>query len=243
MSQNMLSLEFENLPVRSVVGDSGETLWVAKDICDILGYANHNDALKLHCGGVAKSYPIPDSLGRLQETRVIGESDVFKLISRCTLPAAEKFNNWLFGEVLPSIKKTGTYTLPNSRSNQVVGDLLLTESTTRQVLLSELLKEHAGKIESLMVWGEAANDRMDRCERIVKGLAQGVADALMRCEVLEARVATLESALADHRQSVSIARIDLIGKAVGRAERAAERLQARIRPLEKFIAAAGAAAA
>lgn len=242
MSQNMLSLEFENLPVRSIVDESGKTLWVAKDICDILGYANHADALATHCKGVAVRYPL-QTTGGIQEVRVIGESDVFKLISRCTLPAAEKFNNWLFGEVLPSIKKTGTYTLPSSRPNHVAGDLLLTESTTRQVLLSELLNEHAGKIESLMVWGEAANDRMDRCERIVKGLAQGVADALMRCEVLEARVATLESALADHRQSVSIARIDLIGKAVGRAERAAERLQARIRPLEKFIAAAGAAAA
>lgn len=57
MSQNMLSLEFENLPVRSVVGDSGETLWVAKDICDILGYTNSSKALSDHCKGVTISYP------------------------------------------------------------------------------------------------------------------------------------------------------------------------------------------
>ncbi len=63
MSQSMLSLEFENLPVRSVVDDSGETLWVAKDICDILGYANHSDALKMHCKGVAKSYPLQTAGG------------------------------------------------------------------------------------------------------------------------------------------------------------------------------------
>lgn len=111
MSENMLSLEFENLPVRSIVNESGETLWVAKDICDILGYTNSSKALSDHCNGVTISYPIPDSLGREQHTRVIGESDVFKLISRCTLPAAEKFNRWLFGEVLPSIRKTGGYSL------------------------------------------------------------------------------------------------------------------------------------
>lgn len=113
MSRNMLSLEFENLPVRSIVDDSGETLWVAKDICDILGYANHSDVLKTHCKGVAKSYPL-QTAGGIQEVRVIGESDVFKLIRRCTLPAAEKFNNWLFGEVLPSIRKTGAYVHPNA---------------------------------------------------------------------------------------------------------------------------------
>ena len=106
MSQNMLSLEFENLPVRSIVDDSGETLWVAKDICDILGYANHSDALKTHCKGAAKYYPL-QTAGGIQEVRVIGESDVFKLISRCTLPAAEKFNNWLFGDELQPESESG----------------------------------------------------------------------------------------------------------------------------------------
>ena len=96
MSKNMLSLEFENLPVRSIVDDAGQTLWVAKDICDILNYVDHINAIKDHCRGVAIYHPIPDSLGRMQETRVLNESGVFKLISRCTLPAAEKFNNWLY---------------------------------------------------------------------------------------------------------------------------------------------------
>ncbi|AAF84472.1 phage-related protein [Xylella fastidiosa 9a5c] len=98
---------FESQAVRTVVDDHGEVWFVGKDVADVLGYANHNDALGAHCKGVAKRYPLPDSLGRLQYFRIISEPDMFRLIAGSKLPAAERFERWVFEGVLPTIHKTG----------------------------------------------------------------------------------------------------------------------------------------
>ena len=102
----------DSVEVRTVTDDSGEVLFVGKDVCKALGYSNHNDAMNDHCRGVAKRYPILDSLGRTQEARVLTEADVLRLIVNSKLPAAEAFERWVFEEVLPSIRKTGSYAMP-----------------------------------------------------------------------------------------------------------------------------------
>ena len=66
--------------------------------------------MKQHCRGVAKRYPIVDSLGRTQEARGLTEPDMYRLIAGSQLPAAQRFETWVFDEVLPSIRKTGGYT-------------------------------------------------------------------------------------------------------------------------------------
>ena len=79
----------DSVEVRTVTDDGGEVLFVGKDVCKALGYSNHNDAMNDHCRGVAKRYPILDSLGRTQEARVLTEADVLRLIVNSKLPAAE----------------------------------------------------------------------------------------------------------------------------------------------------------
>lgn len=105
--------QFESYSVRVVVGGNGEPLFVGKDLCDALGYANPADAMSQHCKGVAKRYPLQTPGGR-QEVRVLTEADMFRLIVNSTLPAAERFEGWVFEEVLPSIRKTGSYTAPGA---------------------------------------------------------------------------------------------------------------------------------
>jgi hypothetical protein len=61
-----------------------------------------------HCKGVTKRYPL-STAGGIQELRVIAEPDVLRLIVNCTLPAAERFERLVFEEILPSIRKTGSY--------------------------------------------------------------------------------------------------------------------------------------
>ena len=112
----IVPFNFESTTLRVVTGDNGEPLFVGKDLCEALGYANHNDAIKQHCRGVAKRYPIVDSLGRTQEARVLTEADMFRLIVNSNLPAAERFEAWVFEEVLPSIRKTGSYTAKPARA-------------------------------------------------------------------------------------------------------------------------------
>ena len=97
--------------IRAVELD-GAPWFVGKDIAEALGYKDTVNAIKQHCKGVAKHHPIIDSLGRNQEVRIINEPDMLRLIVNSTLPAAEKFERWVFEDVLPSIRKTGSYAAP-----------------------------------------------------------------------------------------------------------------------------------
>lgn len=104
---------FENAQFGAIrtVEDEGQILFCGKDIAAALGYANTKDALARHCkqDGVVKRYPIIDSLGREQQARFITEGDLYRLAANSKLPSAQKFESWVFDEVLPSIHRDGAY--------------------------------------------------------------------------------------------------------------------------------------
>lgn len=91
------------------VADGGEVRFCAKDITSALGYTNGSKAVSDHCRGLTKRYPIVDSLGRTQNATFISEPDVFRLIVSSKLPTAQRFEAWVFEEVLPSIRRHGGY--------------------------------------------------------------------------------------------------------------------------------------
>ncbi|HOB66631.1 BRO family protein [Ottowia sp.] len=95
-------IELEKLPIR-VVAIDGEVWFVGKDVAEVLGYKDATNAMKQHCRGVAKHHPILDSLGRTQEARILSEPDVLRLIVSSKLPAAARFESWVFDEVLPTL--------------------------------------------------------------------------------------------------------------------------------------------
>lgn len=100
-----------NQPVR-VETIGGEPWFVVKDLCDILKHSNHKVAIQpLDEDEVRKVY-LTDSLGRQQETLLVSESGMYSLIIRSNKPEAKAFRKWVTGEVLPSIRKTGSYSLP-----------------------------------------------------------------------------------------------------------------------------------
>lgn len=82
----------------------------ATDCAKCLGYKNTNDAIKTHCkkDGVA-FHEVIDSLGRNQQMKFISEGNLYRLISKSKLPEAEKFETWIFDEVLVDIRKNGIY--------------------------------------------------------------------------------------------------------------------------------------
>ena len=105
-----------------VLEEDGRTLFCGSDVAKALGYARPNDAIAAHCRATVKrSTPIS---GKMQEINFISEGDVYRLITHSKLPAAEKFESWVFDEVIPSIRKTGGEYCRFSRRNQ--GSLLLT---------------------------------------------------------------------------------------------------------------------
>ena len=84
--------------------------FVATDIAKCLGYANTSKAINDHCRWVTKSYiPHPQNENKVLEVNAIPESDMYRLIVNSKLPNAEKFESWVFDEVLPTIRKTGGY--------------------------------------------------------------------------------------------------------------------------------------
>lgn len=88
----------------------GKPYFVGKDIADMLGYSNSRRALKDHCRWVTFRYvPHPQNPEKEIGMSFIPESDIYRLIVRSKLPAAERFETWVFDEVLPSIRKSGGY--------------------------------------------------------------------------------------------------------------------------------------
>jgi prophage antirepressor-like protein len=118
MENSLQLFKFEDKQVRTVEMDN-EVYFVGKDVCDILGFSNSSDAIKYHCRGVEKFYPISDSLGRMQNTRVITEGDLNRLIMNSEKPEAKKFEEEVMEVILPTIRKTGKYEIPKPKQIQI----------------------------------------------------------------------------------------------------------------------------
>src|SRR5690606_22624122 len=93
--------------IRTLINDNGEPWFVAKEVATALGYKNPNEAIRDHCKGVSET--LTPSKGGNQNTKIIPESDLYRLILRSKLPQAEAFQDWVTSEVLPSIRKYGVY--------------------------------------------------------------------------------------------------------------------------------------
>lgn len=106
----MNELQIFNSPefgdIRTVEID-GKPYFVANDVAKALGYVETAKAIRTHCKGVSEM-DIPSN-GGIQCMKVIPEGDIYRLIVRSKLPSAEKFERWVFDEVIPSIRKNGGY--------------------------------------------------------------------------------------------------------------------------------------
>lgn len=91
-----------------VVDVNGEPWFVASDIAKALGYERPNDAVNTHCKKVNK-FSYGDMPQGAQPYNIIPESDVYRLVMRSNLPDAERFQDWVVEEVLPSIRRAGSY--------------------------------------------------------------------------------------------------------------------------------------
>lgn len=129
--------EFGN--VRVVEAD-GAVEFCGKDVAIALGYTNANDALKRHCKGVVKRYPLRTP-GGTQDARFISEPDLYRLIAHSKLPNAQKFESWIFATVLPSIRKHGGYLTPEKVEEA------LTDPDTIIRLATNLKEERAKRQE------------------------------------------------------------------------------------------------
>lgn len=105
------------------IDENGKVLFCAKDVAAALGYSNTKDAITRHCKGVVKR-DLPTN-GGVQATNFIPEGDIYRLAAKSELPGADKFESWIFDEVLPAIRKTGTYAIPDKARESLAEAKLL----------------------------------------------------------------------------------------------------------------------
>lgn len=105
---------FENNQVRTLLIND-EPWFVGKDVAEILGYSKARNAIATHVDDDdKKGAPIQGDLGGTQEMTVINESGVYALVFGSKLPSAKRFKHWVTSEVLPTLRKTGGYTMPKT---------------------------------------------------------------------------------------------------------------------------------
>lgn len=110
MNELQKVFNYNGSPVRTVMVD-GEPWFVAKDVCEVLEHSNHKVAVsRLDEDEVSKVY-LTDSLGRQQSTTVVSEAGLYSLVLTSNKPEAKQFKRWITHEVLPSIRKTGGYSV------------------------------------------------------------------------------------------------------------------------------------
>ena len=107
MNGGMLTVSNSEFGKLDILIEDGKELFPATECARILGYTNPQRAIREHCKGV-NNLVTPYSKGT-QKKNFITEGDLWRLIIRSRLPAAQKFEKWLFDEVLPEIRRTGGY--------------------------------------------------------------------------------------------------------------------------------------
>jgi len=99
--------------VRTYMESDGEITFCGADSARALGYENTRDALARHCKEKGVAFHDTLTPGGMQKLKFISEGNLYRLISHSELPSAQRFESWIFDEVLPSIRKTGSYAMPN----------------------------------------------------------------------------------------------------------------------------------
>lgn len=97
--------------VRTVI-DGNKTLFCGLDSASALGYADTDGAIRRHCRYPSKRrVPHPQNMDKTIEMVFIPEGDLCRLAAKSELPGADEFESWIFDEVIPSILRTGTYSI------------------------------------------------------------------------------------------------------------------------------------
>lgn len=139
MSNELQIFENNQFGQMRTITENGNTLFCGSDVAKALGYARPNDAISAHCRSTVKRR-IATAQGNEADMSFIPEGDVYRLITHSKLPTAEKFERWVFDEVLPSVRQTGAYMTP-----ETIEKVLMNPDTI--ISLATQLKELQTKVE------------------------------------------------------------------------------------------------
>lgn len=128
-----------------------EPWFIAKDVCDILGYNNVAQTISDHCKekGVSKRYT--PTKGGNQKVTFINEANLYRLTFKSKMPNAENFTDWISEEVIPSIRKTGSYGQTKMTPQQLMAHALIAANDTinEQKAMLEITTPKAAALDIL----------------------------------------------------------------------------------------------
>lgn len=127
--------EFETQPVRILDEQDGETWFVAADVCRVLEIANPRNAYA-RLEEDEKGVRTMDTLGGLQEMMIVNEAGLYNLLFSSRKPQARRFKRWVTHDVLPSLRKTGSYSL----AEKLTVSQQISMSKHRLALMKELMR-------------------------------------------------------------------------------------------------------
>lgn len=115
---------FENHEVRSLLLNN-EPWFVGKDVADVLGYADTNQAIRKHVDNEDRLTRRFDGTGQSRDMTIINESGLYSLVLSSKLPSAKKFKRWVTSEVLPALRKTGQYQVKELSGSELMAKALI----------------------------------------------------------------------------------------------------------------------
>ncbi len=134
----------------------GEPWFAGKDVAEALGYVKPLNAIAAHVDeDDSLKQGLIDSMGRTQETIIINESGLYSLILGSSLDSAKKFKRWITSEVIPSIRKTGSYNLPQTYADALRELANKAEEAERLALVNRKLEEQNLRMRPKEIFADA----------------------------------------------------------------------------------------
>ncbi len=149
---NIIQFNFQEKEVRIITDEKGEPWWVAKDVCDVLGYSNPSKTIADHLDDDERSNEMLDRGGSIL---LINESGLYSLILKSNKPEAKPFRKWVTSEILPTIRKTGSYQV---------------QETQKPVTLVPAIKELHAAIRIAKIFGLNKNQALISANRAVRNI-------------------------------------------------------------------------
>lgn len=155
MTNNLQILNYNKQPIRQTANEDGEILFCARDIANVLGYKRQTDLYQLLDEGAENVLPL-ETEGGVQNAVFFTEAELYEVLIKSRNERCKPFRHWVTHEVLPSIRKTGAYSL-NTAPAQIPYRMKLITPTEA----ADLLKEKDEKIKALQPFKHEIERRED----------------------------------------------------------------------------------
>lgn len=162
---NELKKVFEGRQLR-VRQDGDNPQFLLKDVCEILDLGHAPTVKKRLNDDVVSNHPILDNLGRTQNATFVNEDGLYDVILDSRKPEAKRFRKWITSEVIPSIRKTGSYTQPKSSAELIA---MMAQNNVEQERRLSVVEEKQETITGIL--SLTNNDWRNKVNAILNGIA------------------------------------------------------------------------